>query len=486
MRRPLLPKQLGRRIQWLFLLMGLFNVVGSVPRMFAAGVAVPAERVAAVAAAVFLVLWWVRGYRTRHLPAWGLPLEAVALGAIGIAQHDYVATLGMLFSTVSYRGLFGNWRHVIGFVVAAYCGSVTAVLLSDPGHIGAFLEQSAGVPPLAIFTALVALSTRRQEAANARERVFSQVGTTLATTSDPETIHRTAAEAAHRMLGGQPGAWAAISVPDTDTDTDTGTGAGASQRQCVAVLAGDAPADLAGAALEPVESDHRLALRLETDKRLYGTLLVHAAPAHLREARTSLQALAGQTVLGLINADHAADLRHQAFHDALTGLANRALLHEHLNRAVARARRGSPLAVLLIDLDGFKQVNDNYGHAAGDYLLVNVAQRLRDAIRGADTAARLGGDEFAVLLDGMESAGDAVNVADRILATVQAPLTTSDGADISPRASIGLAVFNGHPTADALLHQADTAMYAAKRAGKSRVAHLDHNGEPVLREPVAR
>ena len=476
MRKLLPPKQLGRRIQWLFLLMGLFNVVGSVPRMFAAEVAPPAERVAAIAGAMFLLLWWVRGYRNRHLPAWGLPLEAVALGAIGIAQYDYVATLGMLFSTVSYRGLFGNWRHVLGFVIAAYCGSVTAVLISDPGHIGPFLEQSAGVPPLALFTALVALSTRRQEAAHARERVFSQVGTTLATTADPETIHRTAAEAAHQMVGQHPGDWAAITVPDAD----------APQRQRVAVLAGDAPLNVADAAIEPADASRGLTLRLETDKRVYGTLLVHAAPARLREASNSLQALVGQTVLGLVNADHAADLRHQAFHDALTGLANRALLHSHLDRAVARARRGSPLAVLLVDLDGFKQVNDTYGHATGDYLLVNIAQRLRDAIRGADTAARLGGDEFAVVLDGMESAGDAVNVADRILAAVQAPLSVADGADLIPRASVGLAIFDQHVTADALLHQADTAMYAAKKAGKGRVAHLDEQGRPVLREPVLR
>jgi diguanylate cyclase (GGDEF)-like protein len=468
------PQQLGRRIQWLFLLMGLFTVVRSVQPMLAAGVAPPAERGGAIAAAVVLVLWWVRGYRARHLPAWGLPLEAFALSAIGIAQHDYVATLSILFGSVSYRGLFGNWRHVLGFVIAAYCGSVTAVLVTSPSDIGPFLQQSAGVPPLALFIALVALSIRRQEAANARERVFSQVGTTLATTTDPETIYRTAAEAAHRMLGEGPGAWAAVSVPDLD----------ALQRQHVAVLAGDAPAGLVGTAVAIEETADRLAVRLETDKRLYGTLLVHAAPARLREARTSLQALAGQTVLGLVNADHAADLRHQALHDALTGLANRVLLHDHLDRAVARARRGTPLAVLLIDLDGFKQINDTHGHATGDYLLINVAQRLRDAVRGADTVARVGGDEFAVVLDGMESAVDAVDVADRILAAIQAPLTAADGADLTTRASIGLAIFDQHASTDALLHQADTAMYAAKRAGKSRVAYLDPDGEPVLREPV--
>jgi diguanylate cyclase (GGDEF)-like protein len=469
------PKELGRRIQWLFLLMGLFNVVGALPRIFASPEVPVWQRMAASLAALFLIGWWVRGYRTRRLSAWALPIEAVAIAAIGIGQHDYVATLGMLFSTMSYRGLFGSWRQVIGFLVAAYTGSVSAVLLTDPEHLTQFLVQSAGVPPLAIFTALVALSTRRQEQASARERVFSQVGTILATSPEPETIYRTATEAAHRMLGGQPGGWAAISVP----------AAGAAQRGThrVAALAGEAPVRLAGAELDPARLPDALAgcllLPLSTGKGDYGTLIAGGSRAQLAEARNSLQALAGQTVLGLVNAEHAADLRHQAFHDALTGLANRALLHENLARALARARRGTPLAVMLIDLDGFKKVNDTYGHATGDLLLVNVAQRLRDAVRGADTAARLGGDEFAVILDGMDCTGDAVGVADRILASVQAPLTSAD-ADISPRASIGVATWDGHTSIDALLHDADTAMYAAKNAGKGCVAHLDSAGLPVV------
>ncbi len=314
----------------------------------------------------------------------------------------------------------------------------------------------------------MALSTRRQERASARERVFAQVGTTLATTPDPESIYRTACEAAYQMIGDQHRNWAAISVPDLDAPRQG--------RQRVAALAGEAPLELAGAELDPAEAPGALAhcvlLPLATDRHEYGTLIISGSRSQLAEAHNSLQALAAQMVLGLVNAEHAADLKHQAFHDALTGLANRALLHENLGRALHRAQRGMPLAVLLIDLDGFKKVNDTHGHATGDLLLVNVAQRLRDSVRGADTAARLGGDEFAVVLEDMESLADADVVAERVLAALQAPLAYN-GVDISPCASVGLVTWNGHTSVDELLHDSDTAMYAAKNAGKGRVVRLD-------------
>jgi diguanylate cyclase (GGDEF)-like protein len=240
------------------------------------------------------------------------------------------------------------------------------------------------------------------------------------------------------------------------------------------VSAGEAPAD---------EREVRMRIPLQTEKYEYGHLLIGATTAVPDDILPSLHALAAQTVLGLRNAEHAATLRHQAFHDNLTGLANRSLLHEHLRQALARARRGSPVAVLLIDLDGFKAVNDTYGHAAGDQLLVAVAQRLRDGVRGADTAARLGGDEFAVLLDGMDSPQDAILVAERLLASIQEPVFAG-GVELTPAGSLGVAVWRDHADIDALLHDADTAMYAAKTAGKGRVAHLDEQGELRVLEPV--
>jgi diguanylate cyclase (GGDEF)-like protein len=160
-------------------------------------------------------------------------------------------------------------------------------------------------------------------------------------------------------------------------------------------------------------------------------------------------------------------LTHQAFHDALTGLPNRALLLQRLAEsmpAVGRAS-GGPSAVL-VDLDGFKNVNDTLGHHAGDELLQRIAERFRDCVRPADTVGRLGGDEFAVVVPaGSES--DAVTVSRRVLEALQAPIKVA-GKEISISASIGIAHLDDQSAAEDLLSDADIAMYAAKNAGKAR------------------
>ena len=162
-------------------------------------------------------------------------------------------------------------------------------------------------------------------------------------------------------------------------------------------------------------------------------------------------------------------LAHQAFHDSLTKLANRALLKDRIDHALARAaRRGRPLAVMLLDLDGFKAVNDSLGHDAGDELLVAVAGRLMECVRPTDTAARLGGDEFAVLIEDLASPGDYAVVATRVLESLQ-PAFHIHGKDIFVRGSIGIAMCGGgENTADELLRNADVAMYMAKAEGKNR------------------
>jgi diguanylate cyclase (GGDEF)-like protein/PAS domain S-box-containing protein len=164
-----------------------------------------------------------------------------------------------------------------------------------------------------------------------------------------------------------------------------------------------------------------------------------------------------------------AALSHQAFHDSLTKLPNRALLKDRTDHAVARAvRRQRALAVLLLDLDGFKAVNDSLGHAAGDLLLSAVADRLTVCIRPTDTCARLGGDEFAVLLEDLASPNDWQVVAYRMLEALRTPFDL-DGKEIFVRASIGVAVRGeGGEDADELLRNADVAMYMAKSQGKNR------------------
>jgi diguanylate cyclase (GGDEF)-like protein/PAS domain S-box-containing protein len=161
------------------------------------------------------------------------------------------------------------------------------------------------------------------------------------------------------------------------------------------------------------------------------------------------------------------ELRHQAFHDALTGLANRALFEDRLAHALAAARRHArPVAVLFLDLDDFKTINDSLGHATGDELLRAVAIRLAGVVRVTDTAARLGGDEFAVLLEIMDDAeADADTVAERMLEALRVPFEIG-GRELRITASVGLAKSDGTVGVDELLRNADTAMYAAKESGK--------------------
>ncbi|MET7426910.1 EAL domain-containing protein [Dactylosporangium sp. NPDC005555] len=167
-------------------------------------------------------------------------------------------------------------------------------------------------------------------------------------------------------------------------------------------------------------------------------------------------------------------LTHRAFHDELTGLANRALLADRVHHALER--RGGPyrhLAVLVVDLDDFKTVNDSLGRAAGDALLRAVADRLRTCLRSADTAARLGGDEFAMLLEHLDDAAEAARVAERVLATLSQPLAIG-GREIQPQASVGIALPDPDrlPDADELLRNADVAMHMAKRQGRNRFAYF--------------
>ncbi|MFC4047474.1 diguanylate cyclase domain-containing protein [Dactylosporangium siamense] len=164
------------------------------------------------------------------------------------------------------------------------------------------------------------------------------------------------------------------------------------------------------------------------------------------------------------------ELRQLAFHDPLTGLVNRILLHERVEHAMAtHARAGHSFAVLFVDLDGFKPVNDTFGHAAGDQLLCQVAQRLTRCVRSSDTVARYGGDEFAILAEHLASPDDALITADRIIAALIPPHDLN-GTPVTVSASIGVALGGDHAGTDDILRAADDAMYQAKAAGKGRTA----------------
>jgi diguanylate cyclase (GGDEF)-like protein/PAS domain S-box-containing protein len=160
------------------------------------------------------------------------------------------------------------------------------------------------------------------------------------------------------------------------------------------------------------------------------------------------------------------ELVWRANHDALTGLSNRVHLHERVESVLMRRHAERSVAVLALDLDEFKRVNDSLGHTEGDRLLREVSQRLLSATRGCDTVARLGGDEFAVLLDGVGTPVFADIVAERILHSLKRPIALQ-GGEVVLSASIGIAYAEPGETVDELLRNADTAMYRAKRAGKA-------------------
>jgi diguanylate cyclase len=176
-------------------------------------------------------------------------------------------------------------------------------------------------------------------------------------------------------------------------------------------------------------------------------------------------------------------VEQQSLHDPLTGLPNRALFVDRLDHAMAvAARTGRPLAVMYLDVDEFKKINDTLGHAAGDELLRSISRRLRACLRSGDTPGRLGGDEFAVLLENVAESNAALDVAERIRAAMAEPFELV-WPPVDVRLSIGLAVAQVTDTADMIVRGADVAMYAAKRDGGGRVRLFDSTLD--WREPVA-
>lgn len=230
---------------------------------------------------------------------------------------------------------------------------------------------------------------------------------------------------------------------------------------------------------------------LPRDFSLDGFLHEPGAPRDLTRLYVALAMLGAISALTLyvyginrrlaraLGASRAAELRvrHMAQHDTLTNLPNRALFSDHLERALAHARRDrQALAVMFMDLDEFKAVNDRLGHDVGDHLLQQVARRLRGSLRESDTVARVGGDEFVALVRNTGRAGDALAVAEKLRDAVVRPLDV-DGHAIAVSASIGIAMYPEHGGSEVeLLKHADEAMYEAKRRGRNQVVMFSPTG----------
>jgi diguanylate cyclase (GGDEF)-like protein len=211
--------------------------------------------------------------------------------------------------------------------------------------------------------------------------------------------------------------------------------------------------------------------------------LTSARPAAFGDRSIELATmLAGEAAMALENARLYDEIRHQALHDGLTGLANRVLFRDRVEHAVERCRRnGGQVAILFIDLDDFKILNDTHGHARGDEVLIASADRVAAALRPSDTAARLGGDEFAVLIEDVVDEADALAVAMRLAEALRLPLPLGHST-LHVAASIGVALGGtGGETTEDLLRNADVAMYAAKQSSRGGAEVF----RPALREVAA-
>jgi diguanylate cyclase (GGDEF)-like protein len=185
---------------------------------------------------------------------------------------------------------------------------------------------------------------------------------------------------------------------------------------------------------------------------------------------------------------HPGDALDDAYHDPLTRLPNRRLFERRLQRAIERAKRGYDFAVLFVDLDDFKAVNDKFGHLCGDRVLLAAARRLVESIRPQDMVARRDGDEFTILLDDLEQPSDAIGVAERIVQQLQTPLSVEvggKGLDVRIGASIGIATSReGAFDADSLLSRADAAMYRAKQIGGGTYFAASELAEAEIASPA--
>ncbi|MBO3742467.1 GGDEF domain-containing protein [Actinoplanes flavus] len=391
------------------------------------------------------------------------------------AVASYALLTGVLLNGRDHR----SWPIVAGSIVLTCLVVIRQfVSLRDNGRLLAQVEGS-------LFALREALR---------REQILKELGTVLLTTTDAAEVHRLTVAAAANVVAKCPGArTAVVRVTPDDPDNWTVLRAAGSSTTVVAgvrvpghnvpdellarladgeVISGPSLAALGVRGMEAVGARPTILFPLLNGARFFGVLTVgadHDLPADVLE---SLQTLRTQVSLALDSVALTDELTRRAMHDMLTGLGNRALLWDRLTVSLARTRRTNrTVGVLLLDLNGFKPVNDTYGHDAGDLVLIEVADRLRDCVRAEDTVVRLGGDEFVILAEDLTDAEGALIVADRVVRALNEPIVV-EGRTVHTPASLGIALARPGDKPDDVLRDADTAMYVAKHRGGAGSYHL--------------
>lgn len=485
------PEGLVASTRWLFCACVLLSMALTVPGV--AGGQSPALVPPVLGAALLPCLVWVRRYRTGRAGLAGDVVEALATAALACLAPDPATVFGITFSAVWFRAVYGSARQSLVHALLL-CGAVVAGLAlwsSVPGHEGPVpVAPVLGALPTLLLTTLVARHLAAvlfaREQAQQRDEALSRLSTGLLAVTGREPIHDLAWGTVRDLCGATPGLRAlVVARAGDDLEVVRATGLVAPP----AALAGDVlPQDLdaapAGSVVElpdpgglnraAGEGLDWVALPLPEQPGAWMVLGAPRRPSldHLASVRSVLN----QVALAIRMSDSHLELVVRASTDPLTGLANRAAFTRALETAaLAPVAR---LAVLFLDLDDFKVVNDGMGHAAGDELLRHVATRLRSSVGDRGLCARLGGDEFAVLAVDLPEE-EVARTSERLVEVVGRPLQVQ-GRSVRVGVSVGVATTSaaardrGAPVDPGqLVQQADVAMYAAKARGKSRSQVFD-------------
>src|SRR3954447_21630 len=492
-RRLARPTEPVERTRWLFFVIALVSLLLTLPGALAGLDAV--EPLLLLFSGLALTVSWTHRYLSRHVLVGFDVLDVLAVAAFALASPMPAVAFGIVFPAMWFRVMYGRTWRVGLYAVGLGAAMVGATLAWGylPGN-GSSTDASpviGAIPVLGltfIGASHLALGMLEREQTRGRDWALRELGTSLLGVTDPRAIRSAGWHAVEQVARMTPGLQViAVAVDPGELRVVEQTGD---------LGLSSLPRDLIEGATGEVESIPRPVV-LDADLRWLriplprfpnhtglfpGAFMLVGAPDGVpSEAVTALQSLNNQVALAMRSSQAHRDLATQALTDPLTGLANRAAFTAALDQAAAEAADRS--WVLFLDLDGFKVVNDELGHAAGDAMLRHIGARMLGALRDQDLCARLGGDEFGVLLRDAE-ADVARRISQRLVELLSAPVTL-EGRRIQLGASLGLACLQPGTTGSEAVQQADLAMYAAKAGGKNRVqvfspALVEVSGATVL------
>ena len=477
------PSGVLKGTRWLFTWLTLLSLIFSLPGIITTVAASPLSLLLAAASTIALCASWIYSFLRQQVPFALEVLDALALTAFALAGPVPLAVAPAIFAAAWLRTLYGTpWRSAArGLLYTAAVVTYTLLWELTPGHATApdWARQTATIS-IMLLIIVVAEQLRAVLQANdwaiERDKALTETGAKLLGMTDANAIRLLSWTTANELGSTTPGLRVLKVVRHGDL-LQVGARTGEFIVPPPTTLPGTVLQRIANSAeaqiVAPGPLDEAAGLPLVwecvplTEQNEEAWLLV-GAPKRIPEGTIlSVRSLVNQVNLALRNSRSHEQLRAQAQYDTLTGLDNRLSFTSHLTSELDTIEPSEELHVLVLDLDDFKDVNDNRGHRAGDAVLIEVAARLRHCTRPQDLCARLGGDEFAVVLTGSTDA-EAVAIAHRMVGSLAAPIMV-DGLPCHVGASVGVATFTPGIDIEELVHQADVAMYAAKADGKGRV-----------------